>query len=989
MSLTPGTTLGRYQVLSVLGAGGMGEVFLAHDTRLNRRVALKLLRAGDNLRPEALGRFEQEARAASALTHPNIAVVYDIGEHDGRLFIAMEHVEGRTLAEHLRGGPLSTRDVISIVCQIAEALQAAHAVGIVHRDVKPANVMITPAAQVKVLDFGLAKFASADAGAAGDDTRVMTGAHVVMGTAAYMSPEQSLGAVVDRRTDLFSLGVVLYEAATGRLPFGGATSFEMMDRIRHGEPTGMTSPAGRVPEEFERIVRKCLAKAPSDRYQSAGELVTDLRILERQSDPAHAALVADRSAHNLPADLTTFVGRLKEVEHVMALLGSARLVTLTGAGGSGKTRLAQQAGARVVGTVAHGAWFVDLASTTNPDLLVNVVARVLDVPEKPGATMVETLLAWLQPRQLLLILDNCEHLVDACAALAESTLRQARSLRILATSREALSVPGEAVWRVPPLAVPAESEAPDPDAMLAFDAIRLFVDRARAVASFQFTSENAAAVADICRRLDGVPLAIELAAARTKLLSVGQIRERLNDRFRLLAGGGRTVVARQRTLEATVDWSYELLTDVERRLLARLSVFSGGWTLEAAEQVCGGRGIEERDILDLLARLVDKSLVIVDEAGSEPRYRLLETIRQYARDRLVQSGEIASLGHAHLDYFLALARDAEPELIGRNQAAWLGRLGVEHDNLRTSLDWSLAEPARRADGLALAVCLWWFWTKRDYYSEGRQRLERALAAQDDVPAAVEARALIGLVHLASFAGDFEACRAIADRALVAARTAADGWAEAYALDFAAILEVEGGGDRARARQLAQEAHDVARRTTARLAWQPLALSGRLLGYDALQAGRLDDAGRWFEDVIASQRKEGDTWSTGIISGDLAGLRVLQGRHDEARACAREALSCAQAIRDRRGVGWCLQTFAMLEAAAGRARRAAWLYGAGQAVLESVGATGQMHVTQVQDRFLAPAREALGEAAFFDAAAEGRAAPIAQIMEIDPGAFASA
>ena len=391
------------------------------------------------------------------------------------------------------------------------------------------------------------------------------------------------------------------------------------------------------------------------------------------------------------------MGRQKEVTHLVGLLGSARLVTLTGAGGSGKTRLAQQLGGRVVSPSRRAR-----GSSTSRPLPTRIYwprwsRASLDVPEKTGATIEQTLLDWLRPRQLLLILDNCEHLVDACAAFAESVLRHAAALRILATSREALNVPGEAVWRVPPLAVPAESETVGLDEMLGFDAIRLFADRAAAVASFQITQENITTVADICRRLDGVPLAIELAAARVKLLSVTQIRDRLHDRFRLLAGGGRTAVARQRTLEATVDWSYELLADGERRVLGRLSVFSGGWTLEAAEQVCGGRGIDSREVLDLLSRLVDKSLVIVDEAGAERRYRLLETIRQYARDRLVQSGEIAAISGAHLDYLLALAREAEPKIIGPDQAAWLNRLDVEHDNLRTAIDWGLADPrpARR------------------------------------------------------------------------------------------------------------------------------------------------------------------------------------------------------------------------------------------------------------------------------------------------------
>jgi len=989
MPLQPGSTFGRYQVLSALGAGGMGEVFLAHDTRLDRRVALKLLRADESLTAEQLTRFVQEARAASALTHPNVAVVYDIGECESRHFIAMEHVDGRSLADELRRGPLAARDVISAGSQIAEALQAAHAVGIVHRDMKPANVMITPAAQVKVLDFGLAKFTPPGGRGAEDDTRLaMTAPHVVVGTAAYMSPEQSIWAVVDHRTDLFSLGVLLYQAATGRLPFTGETPFAIMDRIRHADPDPMIAGSPDLPADLERIVFKCLAKDAARRYQSAGELLTDLRILARHSDPAHSVLAADRPGHNMPSELTTFVGRIKEVEHLVGLLSGSRLVTLAGAGGSGKTRLAQQIGLQIVGTFPHGAWFVDLAPTNSPDLLASVVARTLDVPEKPGATMEQTLIEWLRPHRLLIILDNCEHLVDACAAFTESVLRHAPSLRILATSREALNVPGEVVWRVPPLALPPDLETRGVDEMLAFDAIRLFAERAAAVTSFQLTDDNVGIVADICRRLDGVPLAIELAAARVKLLSAAQIRDRLHDRFRLLAGGARTVVARQRTLEATVDWSYELLAEVERRLLARLAIFSGGWTLEAAEQVCGGGGIDAGDVLELLSRLVDKSLVMVEDSAADPRYRLLETIRQYGRDRLVRSGEVDALGSAHLAYFLAFALEAEPRIIGPEQTAWLNRLDLEHDNLRSAMDWALADASRSEDGLRLATSLWWFWTKRGYFTEGEQRLNQALAAHATAGAAMEAPALIGLVHLTMFRGDWEKSRGYIAQALTASRAAGDLWAEAYALDHLALVEAEAGALH-RCAPLARQARELALASPSPYAWQPLALATRVIGYDALQASRLDEAGRWFDEVIALERRHGDTWSIGILLTDLAGLRVLEGRLDEARACAKEAMSCLQALRDRRGIGWCLQTIAMLEAADGRAQRAAWLYGAGEAMLESIGAAGQVIVTEVQDRYLAPARQALGEAAFLVAANEGRAASVAQLMLMDPGAFATA
>jgi non-specific serine/threonine protein kinase len=661
-------------------------------------------------------------------------------------------------------------------------------------------------------------------------------------------------------------------------------------------------------------------------------------------------------------------------------------VSLTGVGGSGKTRMAQQVGTRAAATFHHGVWFVDLAPVASPDLLPSAVARALDVPEKAVATIADALAEWLQTRHLLLILDNCEHLIDACAALAASLLKTAPGLRILATSREALNVPGEAVWQVPPLALPPESESLALKDLVAFDALRLFADRAAAVSSFQVTQENVATVAEICRRLDGVPLAIELAAARVKILSVDQIRERLRDRFRLLAGGKRTVVARQRTLEATVDWSYDLLTDTERLLLARLAVFSGGWTLEAAEEVCVGGAIKDGDVLDLLGRLVDKSLVMVDDASDrDRRYRLLETIRQYAQNRLVQMGAAPALSQAHFNCFLTLARRAEPKILGADQVDWLNLLDVEHDNLRTAIDAGLADPARHRDLLALATSLWWFWTKRGYLAEGRKRLERALDVTQQAPGDLKARALVGMVHLASFQGDAEGARTMTVEALAAAREAGDPWSEAYALAFSAVHEAE-RGDFSGSRQLGLEARQMAGRCSPPSGIQPLGLASRILAYAALQAGQLDDAGNTFEEAIDFLREAGELWALGIILSDLAALRVIQGRLAEAEACANEALALCRSLRDRRGVGWCLQSLAMVDTAAGRARPAAWLYGAADALLQSLGATGQVTFSRVQDRYLALSRDAIGESAFQQAYDAGLATQISRIMDKDLPAF---
>jgi predicted ATPase/predicted Ser/Thr protein kinase len=966
MPLSVGTRLGPYVIEASLGAGGMGEVYLARDARLDRKVALKVLPPHYALDHDRASRFIKEARAASALSHPNVATIYDVGESNGVSFIAMEYVEGRTLADTIAVAPMATADLLAIAIQIADALGTAHASGIVHRDIKPANLMVTPRGQIKVLDFGLARTdrASEDVTRSPD-----TAVGMVVGTVAYMSPEQAIGGRVDQRSDLFSLGVVLYQAATGRLPFAGPADLHTIEVIRHAQPN--------VPPEFERIIRKCLQKDAGRRYQTAGDLLIDLRNLERDSDARLAGEHARRD--NLPEQLTSFVGRGPELDQLGQLLVSARLLTLTGAGGCGKTRLALQLAGRQKTEFEAGVWVVDLAPLADPALLPQAIAGVLGVSEGSNRSLLDGLVDHLRPRHLLLVLDNCEHLIAACAELSESLLRAAPQLRIVATSREGLGIPGETVWRVPSLTLPSPGQTLTTDGLLEFEGMRLFAERAASIAPFVLTNANAVAVAEVCRRLDGIPLAIELAAARVSVLSVDQINVRLKDRFRLLTGGGRTAVARQRTLEAAVDWSYDLLSEPERRLLGRLSVFAGGWTLEAAEEVCAGEGIERDDIVDLLSGLVDKSLVIVEEdPAGDRRYRLLETIRQYGRDRLFRSGEIGSVCARHFAFVLALAQRAEPELTRSDQVRWLNRLQVEHDNIRSALEWAAGAPECTDRGLDLATAVWWFWTRRGYFSEGQRRLGEALAGCTEVSARV-AKAYVGLIHFTIFQGDPGTPGACA-KCLEVARAAGDAWSEAYSLGSSAILESDAGNFE-RAAALAADAHRVALTSQHQEGGnQPLALSLRMMAYAALQKGDQARAADLFEQTVTLQRHHGDIWSLGIVLCDLAALRALQGSHADARALSHEAIDFCRQLGDRRGVAWCLQTIAMVDAAEGHATRVARLHGAAERLLESVGATGQVTVTRVQESFLSAAIASIGDEAFRAAATEGRAMPFAQAIQ---------
>jgi non-specific serine/threonine protein kinase len=986
MRLTAGQQLGPYEVVAPLGAGGMGEVYRAVDRRLGRSVALKVLPSQLADDEDRTRRFIGEARAASALNHPNVATIYDVGESGGVSFIAMEYVEGRTLGDSLGDTPMGRAAIVTIATQVVDALEAAHAQGITHRDIKPANLMLTPKGQVKVLDFGLAKSLESEAQATGDGATVgsPTAVGVVMGTVDYMSPEQALGRAVDHRSDLFSIGVVLYQMATGRLPFPGSSVVEAVGLLLHVQPEAITRFNTGVPAELDRIVRKCLEKDVERRYQSARDLLVDLRNLKRDSDATdlRPAAIDVVRRHNLLGQLTSFVGRVQERAEVQRLLFLTRLLTMTGAGGCGKTRLALQVAADVIEHFKDGVWFVDLAPLADGDLLPQTVATVLGIRKPPEHSFTEALAGELSGQQLLLVMDNCEHLIDATAQLVEMLLRATPQLRILATSREGLGVPGETVWRVPSLSVPDPSQPIRPESLLEFEAARLFVDRALAVDSaFAVTASSAATIAEVCLRLDGIPLAIELAAARLNVLSLDQINGRLKDRFRLLTGGSRTAVARQRTLEATVDWSYELLAEPERQLLCRLSIFPAGWTLEAAEEVCSGDPIERDDMLDHLSRLVDKSLVSVEPASDvDPaagrRYRFLETVRQYGRERLLRSGEAEQARDRHLAFFLAMARRVEPELTQVNQALWLNRVQLVHDDIRSALDWSLATPERAEMGLELAARLWWFWTKRGHFAEARQRLERALAAAPASSPGLRAKAFIGLGHMTAFEGDNAATTVVLDQSLVLAREAGDLSTTALTLGFQALIAAE-TGDFAQCGMLAAEG--LAAAVESGHPWfQCLPL--RMLAYGAERAGDHDRAGRLFEEAIAILRQRAEKWGLGILLGDLAGLRLLQDRYPEARALGREAILLCEELGDRRAVAWSLGTLATTQAAAGRSDRAARLWGASAGALDSLGVAPQLTVKRVQDRFIDVAKASMGEQAFQAASSQGRAMSLKQAVQ---------
>ncbi len=466
----------------------------------------------------------------------------------------------------------------------------------------------------------------------------------------------------------------------------------------------------------------------------------------------------DALAHNLPVQLTSFVGRADELAEVEELLARERLVTLTGSGGCGKTRLAVQAAAEQADRWPDGVWWVELGPVTDPPLVAEVVASATGAMVEPVGGALRALGLQLRDRRLLVCLDNCEHLVDACAEVAEAVLRSCPQVAVLATSREPLGVPGEAVWRVPSL---VEDEA-----------LALFVERASRVRPwFTLDATNEAAIRTMCRRLDGIPLAVELAAAWLRTLTPAQIAAGLDDRFALLVRGPRGAMPRQQTLEASIDWSHDLLDEIDRVVFRRLAVFSGGFTLDAARTVCVGGAVAEADVLDALGRLVDKSLVLAEERDGQARYRLLETIRQYASDRLTDAGEVAAARDRHLDHYLAFAEATEAQLVRADQDAWLARQEAEHDNLRAALDWGLSTPEPER-GRRLAVALTWLWYLHAHATEGIDFMQRAIDRAPDDRSALQSRLLSGAAAVAIASGQFMLIADYAQRAVAIAT--ADG-----------------------------------------------------------------------------------------------------------------------------------------------------------------------------------------------------------------------
>jgi predicted ATPase/class 3 adenylate cyclase len=686
----------------------------------------------------------------------------------------------------------------------------------------------------------------------------------------------------------------------------------------------------------------------------------------RAEFPALRSLEA--TPNNLPHQVSSFVGREREMAEVKRLLASVRLLTILGMGGLGKTRLSLQVAADVLDDYADGVWFVDLARLSDPQLVPQAVASTLGVKEEPGHSVQQALVAHVRDRQLLLVLDNSEHLVRACAELAKQLLQSGPRVKILATSRESLNIAGETAFPMLPLAVPASAGPIAAAALAQFDGARLFVDRAVAAHSaFRLSDRNASSVAEICRRVDGIPLAIELAAARVRTLSVEKIAERLADRFRLLTGGDKTAMPRQQTLRALIDWSHDLLSEHERALLRRLSVFAGGWTLEAAEAVGGGGAIDESDVLDLLTQLVEKSLVTREAEGGH--YRLLDTVRQYAQEKLDESTDGDEARDRHLAFYLAFAERAQAGLVGPAQGEGLKRLDRERENILSAHAWCERAKAGAESDLRLLHATKLYWIKRGLLELGRRITVEALG-RDGVSrrGPLRSRGLFQVGQFCALMGRYREAQDYLEESLAIARELGDKTRIAAVLQPLAMVSLE-QRDFTAARAQLDEALVLARELG-----NPREVAAALTQAAALHRmqGDLDTAGSLYREVHTLAAGLGDQESVAIALLNLAMVAVSGGSGERAGPMLIEVLDIAGQVGSSALGQSVADVAAALAATRAQWESAARFYGVAEAQIALTG----LHRDPGDEAFIAPfiadARKAAGAAAFSAAEASGRA-----------------
>ena len=891
MPLSSGTRLGNYEIVAPLGAGGMGEVYRARDQRLGRDVALKVLPdavAGD---ADRLARFEREARTVASLSHPNIVTLFSIEDRDGTRFLTMELVDGQSLDRHLEPGGLPVPRVLELGLALAEALVAAHDKGIVHRDLKPANVMLTRDGRVKVLDFGLAKLVAPDCGDAPTQAATVAASSTmgqVVGTVPYMSPEQVQGQSVDSRTDIFSLGVLLYELATGRRPFQGATLGVISSAILRDAPAPLVSLRSDAPADLDRIVARCLEKEPLARFQTALDLRNELRRVRLARDGGTIVKPP-------PTPSTPLLGREEALEAALERLrGGARVLTVTGYGGTGKTRFAIELFHRLAPACPGGAAFVSLASVTAAAEVLPAIGIALEIAEAEGRSALDAVCTVIGDRRVLLVLDNLEQVLDAATEIA-ALVSRCPALQLIATSRAPLKIGAESEFPLPPLALPPP-ETTALEALMQCPSVALIVQRAEKVKpGFALTAANAPAIAAICRHLDGLPLALELAAARVRILEPAALLQRLDHALDILTSGDRDLPLRQRTLRATISWSYSLLDAAEQRLLRRLSVFHEGWTLEAMEQVCYDDS-ERHRALDELDSLVEKGLVRV--VGSGARYALLETIRAFAAEQLHAGGEVDTVRHAHADYYVAFSAAVAAGIFGTTQLEAMQRGRDDNANTQAAIHW-LSAGAQAGDlvalekGLLLCGQLDWFWHISAMHLTARVWLDELLArAADRPPSRGRALAWLAAGMISTTTGELERSRG--------------EWARGFA-DGQAVGDPNAAAE---------------------------GIMG--VGYCHLSLGQMDEARAALDEAIARSAANGFEFMHALAKSLKGMLLSSTGNLESGMALVEEARQMHARMHDHEGRGVAISLLAQMTFTSGDTVRALALYHDALASLEAVG-----------------------------------------------------
>ncbi len=874
----------RYRLRRELGAGGMATVYLADDLKHRRQVAIKVLR------PElgvALGadRFVREITTTANLRHPNILPLYDSGERGGFLFYVMPYVEGESLRSRMdREKQVPMDEALRIADEVADALHYAHGRGVVHRDIKPENILLEDGRAV-VADFGIAHAVNASG-----DKLTMTG--LALGTPHYMSPEQASGEPVDARTDVYALGCMLYERLAGTPPFTGPNAMAIMARHMTDPVPRLTTVRPAVAPNVTAAIERALAKAPADRFSTVAEWREALR--DATSTTSAVSAGGAPLFKPPPEPATALLGRQDAIDAAAGRLkDGARVLTVTGVGGTGKTRLAIELFRRLHADYPGGAAFVSLASVTSPGEVMPTVSATLDIAEAHGRSALDALATVIGDRRVLLVLDNLEQVIDAAGDVA-ALVSRCPGLHVIATSRRPLKIGAEAELPLSPLALPADG-AIEADELMRCPSVALFVQRAEKVKpGFALSAANAVSIAAICRSLDGLPLALELAAARVRILDPAMLLQRLDHALDLLSSGDRDLPLRQRTLRATISWSYSLLDEAEQRLLRRLSVFHEGWTLEAMEQVCYAP--EDRwAAVDGLESLVEKGLVRVVADGG--RYALLETIRAFAAEQLHAGGEVDAVRHAHAEFFVEFTREVSAGIHGTTQLDTVARAKSDLANAHAAILWSTtAARSGDADALerGLRICghLNWFWHIAGHHLTAHGMLDDLIA-------------------------------------LHGAKGRTRGRAAARLTD-AMIASVTGEWDRCIAEAAAGRADGLA------LGEPMIAIEGMMVtGYGHLHGGRLQEAIAALDEAIAHTNGVNDFFHA--LSMSLKGMAVFAGGEAEAGiAMVESARVIQERIGDCEGGGVALSLLASMKFSSGDLDGALRIYADAETTLDQVG-----------------------------------------------------